>query len=1167
MQREVIKWLQSLDLTYQVKYPQQDLSNGFILAEIASRYDRRVAMHSYVPGCSTECKRRNWKVLLRDLARIGCTTITKEMAEATIQAKPGVAITVLENLYEFFYGRPVPARTKDNTEQVTAMVKVIDTLSERKEPTPTSSQKERSLPLSLQVMENDEIALGSGLQKPGFARPTASTLLHVANRETRNAQLIASVPPDELRVLKRNEKILNEHEILHKAYRYAEPHRFAPVSHQRRVLAEKKSRKGVTGPKGIHDAHRKTVERVSVVEVNTLNKKLLGALRSRQNSFDGTGERGMDESPERKARVVLEECGNDLRLGLSKLIDIALESNCFGDVLEDLKNEEVQPDILSNFVGQREQMPFGAVLACWSSLLSASDGIASTLLIRPTEYMYLLRAIHFIFAAEVVHIRLLHVSSSQEKDSVLQGGLDTTNKVPRGGRRAQRSMSVCDSILMLTDSVKPQQALFSNERVFNVTSAFSFFCRIGASLHAISPSAALSLLTMYFIPTASPLFLTASVAILEAIARVVVSHVCGDGSDEIITERPSIHVDLSGKEQQQQQQQQGQESHEEQKKQIIPKWNAIEELNNLLTGPIKAAFFQNGTNKSTTSGTQQQRIQYNLFIYQVLSHARTVLDMTAEVMIEEEANASLSLLAPRHYLSSLLDVCSRSVYPSLGSLSLHERSIGVAMLLQLIACDQWELAIDPLVFVISELRRSNNTEGGGVGGGGLLQRAAEAWEIRVLLLELLTTAFRKALYVMADECEEVENSTTMPPSSSSTSSRVSLLAQIIKQKMDFTALEEATVYCLLQFSDAPLLQRQLALQIVARRLLPDEQRQVAAVWLRGLFVFSVDQLDFLLRPHEAEPLNMPDPTEATQRRAIPSATTSRRATIVEDVEERSVISSLRVLLGRVEPAYVVAPLNQSWDTFSVVQAALMFEDILTTAQLFSVILAALLSPQHHETQRVRLMQNLRAVNIVSSEGAVVDIRSGRNSETKEESSYFSVHKHSDEDEEDTAALTFTLRSLVGMEGRKGVTAVEVVKDKTKEETNDDDDVNEKPETGEATETVNKENDILEMMESHVKAFWSSVTRLIKPQLQECLHQTGNNVLATGKEDVRSVCRISASEDIAQLQDLAMAVLFTLHRRYGGSSSSTGTNTNTNTAAALTPNESRLNEALHWLENM
>jgi hypothetical protein len=63
--RELIKWIQNLNLEYSFKDIRRDLINGYFIAEIYSKYfPKKISMHSYKNSMSAKTKDDNWAQLV-----------------------------------------------------------------------------------------------------------------------------------------------------------------------------------------------------------------------------------------------------------------------------------------------------------------------------------------------------------------------------------------------------------------------------------------------------------------------------------------------------------------------------------------------------------------------------------------------------------------------------------------------------------------------------------------------------------------------------------------------------------------------------------------------------------------------------------------------------------------------------------------------------------------------------------------------------------------------------------------------------------------------------------------------------------------------------------------------------------------------------------------------
>ena len=62
--RELLKWIQGLDLSYSVRDFRRDLKNGFLVGEIFSRYyPGKIQMHSFDNSHNSQRKRNNWALI------------------------------------------------------------------------------------------------------------------------------------------------------------------------------------------------------------------------------------------------------------------------------------------------------------------------------------------------------------------------------------------------------------------------------------------------------------------------------------------------------------------------------------------------------------------------------------------------------------------------------------------------------------------------------------------------------------------------------------------------------------------------------------------------------------------------------------------------------------------------------------------------------------------------------------------------------------------------------------------------------------------------------------------------------------------------------------------------------------------------------------------------
>ncbi|KAM4709430.1 spermatogenesis-associated protein 4 [Discoglossus pictus] len=107
--REILRWLQSLDLSFCPKNFRRDLSNGYITAEIFYwYYPEDITLHSYENGTSLATKLSNWSQLEKFFQKRSLD-VAKELIDGTIHCKPGAAELLLQDVYVMLTHRRIKA--------------------------------------------------------------------------------------------------------------------------------------------------------------------------------------------------------------------------------------------------------------------------------------------------------------------------------------------------------------------------------------------------------------------------------------------------------------------------------------------------------------------------------------------------------------------------------------------------------------------------------------------------------------------------------------------------------------------------------------------------------------------------------------------------------------------------------------------------------------------------------------------------------------------------------------------------------------------------------------------------------------------------------------------------------------------------------------------------
>jgi len=153
LQREVLKWLQSLDLSYAIVDLKRDFSNGFLTAEILSRYfPNMISMHTFDNGSRMTAKQDNWEQIHIFFKKTKID-IPREEFTPVMNVVPGAAASIISKLYTILTNRNIQPVLKGSSEsgKIQGINKAISTTQSQQQSTGQITQRSIEPPIQQEV--------------------------------------------------------------------------------------------------------------------------------------------------------------------------------------------------------------------------------------------------------------------------------------------------------------------------------------------------------------------------------------------------------------------------------------------------------------------------------------------------------------------------------------------------------------------------------------------------------------------------------------------------------------------------------------------------------------------------------------------------------------------------------------------------------------------------------------------------------------------------------------------------------------------------------------------------------------------------------------------------------------------------------------------------------